>query len=94
MVDPLVGTLALLLVALLGARVSFSSERVPPGPRLLFRTGTHFLLIVISKLDSSLDQFALFPGVGFKSFIIDALHQSRAILLEGIAIIRFKFFLW
>jgi hypothetical protein len=42
--DPLVGTLVLIFVALLGARFSFSTERVPPGPRLLFRTGTHFLL--------------------------------------------------
>ncbi len=41
----LVATLVLILVALLGARFSFSTETVPPGPRLLFRTGTHFLLV-------------------------------------------------
>lgn len=43
--DPLVATLVLILLALLGARFSFSTERVPAGPRLLFRTGTHFLFL-------------------------------------------------
>lgn len=43
--DPLVATLALILLALLGARFSFSTERIPAGPRLLFRTGTHFLFV-------------------------------------------------
>lgn len=43
--DPLVSTLAVILIALLGARLSFSTERVPAGARLLFRTGTHFLFL-------------------------------------------------
>lgn len=43
--DPLLATLVLILLALVGARFSFSTERVPPGPRLLFRTGTHFLFV-------------------------------------------------
>jgi hypothetical protein len=43
--DPLVATLFLVLLALLGARLSFSTESVPAGPRLLFRTGTHFLFV-------------------------------------------------
>lgn len=43
--DPLLSTLVLILLALLGARVSFSTERVPAGPRLLFRTGIHFLVL-------------------------------------------------
>lgn len=43
--DPLLGTLVLLLLALLGARFSFSTERVTGGPRLLFRTGIHFLAL-------------------------------------------------
>ncbi len=43
--DPLFATLILILLALLGARFSFSTERVTLGPRLLFRTGIHFLLI-------------------------------------------------
>jgi Kef-type K+ transport system membrane component KefB len=41
----LVATLILIALALVGARVSFSTEKVSPGPRLLFRTGTHFLLV-------------------------------------------------
>jgi hypothetical protein len=43
--DPIVSTLILILLALLGARFSFSTLRVPPGPRLVFRTGTHFLFL-------------------------------------------------
>ena len=42
--DPLLATLVLILLALLGARVSFSTQRVPAGPRLLFRTGIHYAL--------------------------------------------------
>ncbi len=45
LMDPRVSTLVLILLALLGARFSFSTIRVPPGPRLVFRTGTHFLFI-------------------------------------------------
>jgi Kef-type K+ transport system membrane component KefB len=43
--DPILATLVLILVALLGARISFSSQRVGLGPRLLFRTGIHFLFL-------------------------------------------------
>jgi len=43
--EPLVGALVIILVALAGARLSFSAERIPLGPQLLFRTGTHFLVI-------------------------------------------------
>lgn len=43
--DPFVSTLVLILLALLGARFSFSTISVPPGPRLVFRTGTHFLFL-------------------------------------------------
>jgi hypothetical protein len=42
---PILPPLILILVALIGARFSFSTLRVPPGPRLVLRTGTHFLLI-------------------------------------------------
>lgn len=42
---PFLSTLILILVALIGARFSFSTLRVPPGPRLVLRTGTHFLLL-------------------------------------------------
>jgi len=43
--DPFLSTLILILLALVGARFSFSTERVPAGPRLVFRTGTHFLFL-------------------------------------------------
>ncbi|MBT8397663.1 MAG: cation:proton antiporter, partial [Gemmatimonadetes bacterium] len=43
--DPFLSTLILILLALLGARFSFSTIQVSPGPRLVFRTGTHFLLL-------------------------------------------------
>ena len=43
--DPLLGTLALILLAFLGARFSFSTQNVRSGPRLLFRTGTHFIAV-------------------------------------------------
>ena len=44
-IDPLVSTLALIVIALLGARVSFSVDRRATGLRLLFRTGIHFLFL-------------------------------------------------
>lgn len=43
--NPLLGTLVLILLALLGSRVSFSTVRTRLGPRLLFRTGIHFLAL-------------------------------------------------
>jgi multidrug transporter EmrE-like cation transporter len=43
--DQFLPTLVLILLALLGARFSFSTSSVPPGPRLVFRTGTHFLFL-------------------------------------------------
>lgn len=43
--EPLLSALVLILLALLGARFSFSTEHVPPGPRLIFRTGMHFLIL-------------------------------------------------
>jgi hypothetical protein len=43
--DPFLSPLLLILLALLGARFSFSTISVPPGPRLVFRTGTHFLFL-------------------------------------------------
>jgi hypothetical protein len=41
----LFAALVLIVVALIGARVSFSTERAGLGPRLLFRTGAHFVLV-------------------------------------------------
>ncbi len=43
--DPLLATLILIILALVGARFSFSTANIAQGPRLLFRTGTHFILI-------------------------------------------------
>jgi hypothetical protein len=77
--DPIVSTLILILLALLGARFSFSTLRVPPGPRLVFRTGTHFLFlgfILGPQLLGLLSQDAvqqLFPllgmGLGWIGFL-------------------------
>lgn len=43
--DTLLAALILIVLALVGARVSFSTEQSGLGPRLLFRTGAHFLLV-------------------------------------------------
>ena len=43
--DPLLATLILISLALVGARFSFSTTNIAAGPRLLFRTGTHFIVI-------------------------------------------------
>ena len=43
--DPLLATLILISVALVGARFSFSRTNIAAGPRLLFRTGTHFIVL-------------------------------------------------
>lgn len=43
--DPLLASLILVLLALAGARVSFSPERTAAGPRLVLRTGVHFLVL-------------------------------------------------
>jgi hypothetical protein len=44
-VDPLLATLILISLALVGARVSFSTANISAGPRLLFRTATHFIVL-------------------------------------------------
>jgi len=41
--NPLVGALVLILLGLLGAKLSFTTARAPLGPRLIFSAGTHFL---------------------------------------------------
>ena len=45
LVDPLLAIFILISLALVGARVSFSTANIAPGPRLLFRTGTHFIVM-------------------------------------------------
>lgn len=78
--DPLVGTLVLIALALAGARVSFSTERVGPGPRLLFRTGTHFLAL----------GFLLGPA-GLGLLTRDATQQLFPFLALGLGWVGFHF---
>lgn len=78
--DPLVGALVLIFLALVGARFSFSTERVPEGPRLLFRTGTHFLAL----------GFLLGPaGAGLLS--AEAMDQLSPFLALGLGWVGFHF---
>ena len=78
--DPLLSTLILILLALLGARISFSEVRVPQGPRLLLRTGIHFLFI----------GFLLGPqALGLLS--VDAVEQLFPLLALGLGWVGFLF---
>ncbi|HEX6940165.1 MAG TPA: cation:proton antiporter [Longimicrobiales bacterium] len=43
--NPLIGALILVMLGLLGARLSFTVKRAPLGPRLIVATGTHFLFL-------------------------------------------------
>lgn len=78
--DPLVGTLVLILLALLGTRFSFSTKRVTAGPRLLFRTGTHFLVL----------GFALGPA-GLGLLTAGATEQLFPFLALGLGWVGFHF---
>lgn len=78
--DPLVGSLLLILLALVGARFSFSTERVPQGPRLLFRTGVHFLLL----------GFLLGPA-GLELLSPEATEQLFPFLALGLGWVGFHF---
>ncbi len=89
--DPLVATLILISLALLGARLSFSNEKVPFGPRLLFRTGTHFLflgallgpgalgLVSVEALEQLFPLMAL--GLGWVGFLF-GLQLERQVLRQ------------
>mgnify|MGYP006285499087 CR=1 FL=1 len=78
--DPFISTLILILLALLGARFSFSTLRVPPGPRLVFRTGTHFLFL------------GLFLGPQLLGFLTpEAIRQLFPLLGLGLGWIGFLF---
>lgn len=78
---PLVSTLALIVLALLGARVSFSTERVRRlGPRLLFRTGTPFVLLGL----------ALGPS-GLQLLTRDTVEQLFPLLALGLGWVGFQF---
>jgi len=77
---PLLATLVLILLALLGARFSFSSERIAAGPRLVFRTGIHFLLLGM----------ALGPaGMGLVS--LESTEQLFPFLALGLGWVGFHF---
>jgi len=78
--DPLVSTLVLILVALLGTRFSFSTEGVPPGPRLIFRTGTHFVFL----------GFLLGPH-GLDLLTVEALGQLDPLMALGLGWVGFLF---
>ncbi|MDH5758635.1 MAG: cation:proton antiporter [Gemmatimonadota bacterium] len=78
--DPLLASLVLISLALVGARLSFSTDRVPQGPRLIFRTGTHFLFV----------GFALGPG-GLGLLSSDATHQLFPLLATGLGWVGFHF---
>ena len=77
--DPVLSTLILISLALVGARSPFSSANIAAGPRLLFRTGTHFILIGFVLGSSVLDLVTrealehLFPffalGFGWVGFL-------------------------
>ncbi|MEJ2187145.1 MAG: cation:proton antiporter [Gemmatimonadota bacterium] len=43
--NPLFGVLVLVLLGLLGARITFNEARAPLGPRLLISSGTHFIFL-------------------------------------------------
>jgi hypothetical protein len=77
---PFLSTLILILLALLGARFSFSTLRVPPGPRLVFRTGTHFLLL----------GFVLGPHI-LGLLTVEAVQQLFPLLGLGLGWIGFLF---
>ncbi|HZD05976.1 MAG TPA: cation:proton antiporter, partial [Longimicrobiales bacterium] len=78
--DPLFATLVLILLALLGSRFSFSTRRVPVGPRLLFRTGVHFPVL----------GYLLGPG-GLGLLSGDAVIQLEPLLALGLGWIGLLF---
>jgi len=78
--NSLLPTLVVIVVALLGARVSFSTSRAPLGPRLALRTGTPFLAV----------GFALGPG-GLGLLTPEAVEGLHPLLTLGIGWVGFQF---
>lgn len=70
--SPLVGVLILVLLGLLGSRIAFDPARTPLGPRLVFATGTHFLLL----------GFLLGPILGLLT--LDVIEQLEPFLALGL----------
>lgn len=87
--DSLLPTLVLILLALLGARVSFSTTRARLGPRLLLRTGTLFVAVGFALGPSALGLLtfeaveALFPllgvGLGWVGFHFGLQLDARSV---------------
>lgn len=78
--DTLVPTLVVILLALLGARFAFSTQPSGLGPRLLFRTGVHFMLV----------GFLLGPS-GLGLLTADATQQLSPLLGLGLGWVGFHF---
>jgi Kef-type K+ transport system membrane component KefB len=78
-VSPLLGVLILVLLGLLGARITFDPARTPLGPRLLMATGTHFLLL----------GWLLGPPIGLLT--LDVIAQLEPLLALGLGWIGLLF---
>lgn len=78
--NTLLPALVLIVVALIGARISFSTEGSGLGPRLLFRTGAHFVLV----------GFALGP-TGLGLLTAEATEQLSPLLALGLGWVGFHF---
>jgi Sodium/hydrogen exchanger family len=76
----LLPALVLIVLALIGARVSFSTERARLGSRLLVRTGAPFVLV----------GFALGPG-GLRLLTREAAEQLLPMLALGLGWVGFQF---
>jgi len=78
--DTLLPALVLIVVALFGARVSFSTKQSNLGPQLLFRTGAHFVLVGL----------ALGPS-GLGLLTSEATEQLSPLLALGLGWVGFHF---
>jgi hypothetical protein len=78
--DTLLPALVLIVVALVGARVSFSTKQSSLGPQLLFRTGAHFVLV----------GFVLGPS-GLELLTQEATQQLSPLLALGLGWVGFHF---
>lgn len=78
--NSLLPALIVIVLALLGARVSFSTVQAGLGPRLLFRTGAHFVVV----------GFLLGPS-GLGLLTADATQQLSPLLALGLGWVGFHF---
>jgi len=78
--NTLLPVLVVIVLALLGARVSFSTVQSGLGPRLLFRTGAHFVVV----------GFLLGPS-GLGLLTADATQQLSPLLALGLGWVGFHF---